>query len=109
MNTHYVFLFFWALIIYVICLYTNLENMEETNGNNSLPQQEKNSRRGKGRGKGHSSWIPHCTLPFSFVTIWTRGVTLVVATTIKGVITPIGTFKQDLHAKGKWTKSTLSY
>jgi len=25
----------------------------------------------------------------------------VVATTIKGVITPIGTFKQDLHAKGK--------
>jgi hypothetical protein len=29
--------------------------MEETNGNNSLPQQEKNSRRGKGRGKGHFS------------------------------------------------------
>jgi hypothetical protein len=29
--------------------------MEETNENNSLSQQEKNSRRGKGRGKRHFS------------------------------------------------------
>lgn len=83
----------------------NLANMEETNGNNFLPQQEKKSRRGKGRGEGQSSWIPHCTLPFSLITIRTKGVTLVVATTIKGIITPIGTFKQDLHAKGKWLRA----
>ncbi len=69
MNTHYVFLFFLALVIYVICFYTNLANMEETNGSNYVPQQEKNSRRGKGRGKRRSNRIPHCTLPFSFVTI----------------------------------------
>lgn len=34
---------------------------------------------------------------------------LVVATIVKGVITPVGTFKQDLHAKGKGIESTLKY
>jgi hypothetical protein len=34
---------------------------------------------------------------------------LVVATIVKGVITQVGTFKQDLHAKGKGIESTLKY
>jgi hypothetical protein len=83
--------------------------MEETNGSNCLPQQEKNSRKGKGTCKGWYNQIPHCTLPFSFVTIQTRGVTFSGHNNSQRVITLVGTFKQGLHVKGKGIESTLKY
>jgi hypothetical protein len=83
--------------------------MEETNESNFLPQQEKIQGKEKEKVKDDiiKFQIEHCHFHLSQFEL--EVLHLMVTTIVKGVITSAGTFKQDLHAKGKGIKSTLKY
>jgi hypothetical protein len=101
--------FFLTLVIYVICFYTNLTNMDEKNGNNSLPQQQQeNSKRGRGRGRERCNQIPPRTSPITFVIVPTRGVTSMATTIVKGIVMLVGIeARPSCQRQGNWEQVEL--